>query len=103
MNLLDKLLMTDDFPTLTFPVKFRAKIERRTRTEALTFDVDVKGYFVGRRGKPDFVANEIAVSGIPLKNFRSIFPKDLAAVRRHALRVEFPRLIGLKDSEESPD
>lgn len=81
------------------PAKFKAKIERKTATQTLTFDVDVKGYFVGKAGKPDFVAQDITVVGVPTMNILSFFPKEIEEIRKYALKVEYPRLLGKKEMQ----
>ncbi|HUI66284.1 MAG TPA: hypothetical protein VL126_15675, partial [Bacteroidota bacterium] len=81
------------------PARFKAKIERKTATQTLVFDVDVKGYFVGKAGKPDFIAQDVTVVGVPSMNMTSFFPKEIEEIRRYAIRVEYPRLIGKKDPQ----
>jgi hypothetical protein len=79
-----------------FPREFPVKIERKTPRSTVQFDAVVKGYFVGRNGKPDFVANQITVWGIPEMNIRRFFPDELKEVTKFALSVEYPKLLNKK-------
>ncbi|HXX64700.1 MAG TPA: hypothetical protein VEO56_12965 [Bacteroidota bacterium] len=100
MGLLDKLLGSGGGASAPkMPARFKAKIERKTATQTLVFDVEVKGYFVGKAGKPDFVAQDVTVVGVPSMNMSSFFPKELEEIRRYAIKTEYPRLIGKKDAQ----
>ncbi len=78
------------------PAEFPLMLERKTTDATLQFDATVKGYFVPKGGKPDFVASEITVDGAPEMNLRSFFPSELKMVSRYALSVELPRKLGQK-------
>jgi hypothetical protein len=76
------------------PAEFPVTLERKTTEAVLQFDATVRGFFVPKGGKPDFVAAEITVKGAPEMNLRSFFPSELKEVSRHALSVEFPKRLG---------
>jgi hypothetical protein len=86
---------------LKIPAKFKAKVERKTATQDLVFDVDVRGYFIGKAGKPDFIPEAISVTGMPNMNMSGFFPKEIEEIRKYAMKEEYPRLLGLKKPEES--
>ena len=96
MGFLDKLRTGGTPSTIRMPVKFKTKVTRRTAGEDLVFDADVKGYFIGKGGKPDFVVEEVKVTGIPNMNMNSFLPKEVIEIREQALREEYPRLLGIK-------
>jgi hypothetical protein len=73
------------------PAEFPVTMERKTRQETQQFDARVKGFFVPKGGKADFVPSEITVEGAPEMNLSSFFPSELRKVSRYALTVEFPR------------
>ncbi len=78
------------------PAEFPVKLERKANESTLRLDATVKGYFVPRRGRTDFVTSEITVKGSPDMNLRSFFRSELKAVSRYALSVELPRKLGQK-------
>lgn len=78
------------------PAEFPVKLERRTNETTLRLDATVKGYFVPKWGKTDFVTSEITVKGSPEMNLRSFFRSDLKALSHYALSVELPRKLGHK-------
>lgn len=96
MGLLGKLGIGGGDGALKMPITFRTVIRRKTTTQEVTFDIDVKGYFVGKAGKPNFISEEITVVGIPGMNLRSFLPREIDEIKKHALRVEYPKLIGKK-------
>ena len=71
--------------------EFPVIMERKTSEETIQFDAKVKGFFVPKGGRPDFVASEITVKDAPEMNLSSFFPSELKEVSRYALTVEFPR------------
>ena len=97
--MLDKFRSGEKAGTPKMPVKFKTKVERKTATQNLMFDVDVKGYFIGKKGKPDFFVEEVTVTGIPNMDLRSFFPKEVDEIKKYAIRVEYPRLLGIKVPE----
>ena len=96
MGLLGKLGLGGSDGNLKMPITFRTIIRRKTTTQEVTFDIDVKGYFVGKAGKPNFISEEITVVGIPGLNIRSFLPRELDEIKKYALQVEYPKLIGKK-------
>jgi hypothetical protein len=76
--------------------EFPVVIERRTPNARMRFDAKVSGYFVGRGGKADFVTVKVVVQGIPEINLKSLLPDELKDVKRHALSVEYPRMLSAK-------
>jgi hypothetical protein len=81
---------------MKMPARFKAKIQRKTATQDLVFDVEVKGYFIGKAGKPDFIAESMTVVGMPNMNMRAFLPKEIEEIRKYAMNVEYPRLLGMK-------
>jgi hypothetical protein len=80
---------------LRLPVHFKAQIDRQIAGgKTLTFNVFVKGYFVGRRGEPAFEATEITVDGAPDMDLRSFSPNELQSINGYALSVVFPKVTG---------
>jgi hypothetical protein len=96
MGLFDKFKQPAQVSGMKMPTRFKAKVERKTATQDLVFEVDVKGYFIGKGGKPDFVTEEVTVVGIPNMNLQGFFPKEIEEIRRYAMKFEYPRLIGGK-------
>jgi hypothetical protein len=96
MGLLDRFKPAAPASGMKMPIRFKAKVERKTATQDIVFEVDVKGYFFGKGGKPDFVTEEVTVVGIPNMNLQGFFPKEIEEIRKHAMKVEYPRLIGGK-------
>ncbi len=78
------------------PAEFPVKLERRTNETTLQLDATVKGYFVPRWGRTDFITSEITVKGAPEMNLRSFFRSELKTVSHYALSVELPRKLGNK-------
>ena len=76
------------------PAEFPVTLERKTTAATLQFDATVKGFFIPKGGKPDFVASEITVKDAPEMNLKSFFRSELREVSRYALSVEFPRRLG---------
>jgi hypothetical protein len=101
MGLFDMFKSAPAASGMKMPAKFKAKIERKTATQDLVFDVDVRGYFIGRGGKPDFIPESISVTGMPNMNMSGFFPKEIEDIRKYAMKMEYPRLLGLKKSAES--
>lgn len=95
MNL-KTMIFGEESPSLKMPTEFNVKIERRARNEVLQFDAKVKGYFTGKSGKPDFVTETILIHGLPDMNIRQFFPGEIKEVKRYALSVELPKLLGNK-------
>jgi hypothetical protein len=91
---LKTLILGPSAASAKFTREFDVKIERKTSAAVVHFDAKVKGHFVAKGGKPDFVAEEIHVVGIPEMNLRTLFPRELKGVRRHALSVEYPKMLG---------
>lgn len=93
---LRKILGIDDRPSGRLHREFRVRIERKTRSSVLEFDATVQGYFVGYRGKADFIAEEIKVRGIPTMDLRHFLPEEIKEVKRYAVSVEYPKLLERK-------
>jgi len=91
---LKTLILGPSTASARFTREFDVKIERKTPTTVVHFDAKVRGHFVSKNGKPDFVAEEIHVVGIPEMNLRTLFPQELKSMRRHALSVEYPKMLG---------
>jgi len=95
MDLKRTILGQPSDPT-KFHREFEVKIERKTPTTVVQFDAKVTGYFFGKRGNTNFVAEGIYVYGMPTMNIRNFFPHELKEVNKYALSVEFPKLLGQK-------
>jgi hypothetical protein len=93
---LRKLLGYEDRPSGRLHRQFQVKIERKTPAAVLEFDATVSGYFVGCRGKAEFVAEAISVKEIPTMDLRHFMPQEIKEVKKYALSVEYPRLLGRK-------
>jgi hypothetical protein len=93
---LRSILFGEDLSSLEMPCEFDAKIERRTHNDVLQFDARVKGYFTGKSGRPEFVAEQIVLHGLPDMNIRQFCFGEIKAVKRYALSVELPRVIAKK-------
>ena len=93
---LRKFLGYDDRASGRLHRQFRVKIERRTQSAVLEFDAMVNGYFVGRGGKADFVAEAIKVKAIPTMDIRHFMPDEIKAVKKYAVSVEYPKLLASK-------
>lgn len=95
MNL-RKLLGLEDQPAGRLHREFPLKIERKTAASVLEFDAIVHGYFVGHRGKADFIAEGIRVKGIPTMDLRHFMPEEIKEVKKYAVSVEYPKLLERK-------
>jgi hypothetical protein len=96
MNL-KALILGEEPASPRMPSEFDVKIERRTSSkDVLQFDARVKGYFIGKGGKPDFVAETIHILGIPDMNIRQFFSAEIKEVKKYALSVELPKTLGKK-------
>jgi hypothetical protein len=93
---LRKLFGLDDRPAGRLHRQFHLKIERTTPSAVLEFEATVNGYFVGYRGKADFIAEAIKVKGIPTMDIRHFDPEEIRAVKRYAVAVEYPKLLSRK-------
>ncbi len=80
------------------PTRFKFKVERKTATQDIVFEVEVKGHFIATGGKPDFILENVKVEGMPNMDLNGFLPKEIDEIKRHALKVEYPRLLGLKPS-----
>ncbi|HUI09222.1 MAG TPA: hypothetical protein VL221_02780 [Bacteroidota bacterium] len=83
-------------PTVRVPSEFDVKIERKVKDQIVRFDARVKGYFVPKGGKAEFIADEIYVHGMPNVNLRNQFPGTLKDVQKYALSVEYPKALARK-------
>lgn len=93
MDLKGLLLGYTPEPSMKLKSEFDVKIERTVNNQPVQFDARVKGHFVPKNGKADFVADEIYVNGLPNMNLRNLFPRELKDVQRYALSVEFPKTL----------
>jgi hypothetical protein len=91
-----KLLGFEDLPSGRLHRQFQVTIERKTPAALLEFEATVNGYFVGSRGKADFIAEGIKVKGIPTMDLRHFMPEEIRAVKKHAISVEYPKLLSPK-------
>ncbi|HTS00411.1 MAG TPA: hypothetical protein VML00_11695 [Bacteroidota bacterium] len=76
--------------------EFDVKIERKVKDKVMRFDARVKGYFVPKGGKAEFIADEIYVRGMPNVNLRNQFPGELKDIQKYALSVEYPKALARK-------
>ncbi len=83
-------------PEMQIKSEFNVKIERKVNNLPMHFDARVKGHFVPKGGKAEFVADEIYVDGMPNVNLRNLFPRDLKDVQKYALSVEYPKALSRK-------
>jgi|GEM_PF-1717792 len=81
---------------MKMPANFKAKIERKTATQDLVFEVEVKGYFIGKGGKPDFITESMTVVGMPNMDMNGFLQNEIEDIRKYAMKVEYPRLLGMK-------
>jgi hypothetical protein len=95
MNL-RKLFGLEDRPSGRLHRQFPVKISRRTKSAVFEFDAVVHGYFVGHRGKADFIAEAIRVRGIPTMDLRHFMPEEIKAVKKYAVSVEYPKMLNRK-------
>ena len=83
-------------PAVRVPSEFDVKIARKVKDQVVHFDARVKGYFVPKGGKAEFIADEIIVRGMPGVNLRDQFPAELKEVQKYALSVEYPKALARK-------
>jgi hypothetical protein len=83
-------------PSMKLRSEFDVKIERKVNNTPVHFDARVKGHFVPKGGKAEFIAEEIYVLGMPNVNLRDLFPRELKDVRNYALSVEYPKALSKK-------
>ena len=83
-------------PQMNIKSEFDVKIERKVNNRPMHFDARVKGHFVPKGGKAEFVTDEIYVNGMPNVNLRDLFPKELKEVQKYALSVEYPKALSRK-------
>jgi hypothetical protein len=96
MDLKGLLFGSTPAPSLKLKSEFDVKIERKVNNAPMQFDAHVKGHFVPKGGKAEFVADEICVIGLPSMNIRNFFPRELKEVEKYALSVEYPKKLGVK-------
>ena len=80
-------------PSMKLRSEFDVKIERKVNDKPVHFDARVRGHFVPKGGKAEFVADEIYVHGMPGVNLRDLFPRELKDVQKYALSVEYPKAL----------
>lgn len=95
MNL-KTMIFGDESPSLRMPSEFDVKIERRTHKDVVQFDAKVKGYFTGKSGKPEFITEIILINGLPDMNIRQFFPEEIKELKKYALSVELPKILGTR-------
>jgi hypothetical protein len=83
-------------PSIKLRSEFDVKIERKVNKMPVHFDARVKGHFVPKGGKAEFIADEIYVHGMPNVNLRNLFPQELKEVQKYALSVEYPKALTKK-------
>jgi hypothetical protein len=83
-------------PSITLKSEFDVKIERKVNNTPVHFDARVKGHFVPKGGKAEFIADEIYVLGLPNVNLRNLFPRELKEVQKYALSVQYPKALAKK-------
>ena len=83
-------------PSMKLKSEFDVKIERKVNNMPIHFDARVKGHFVPRGGKAEFIAEEIYVKGMPNVNLRDLFPPELKDVQKYALSIEYPKALRMK-------
>jgi len=96
MDLKKLFFASGNDPAVRVPSEFDVKIERKVKDRVMSFDARVKGYFVPKGGKAEFVADEIIVRGMPGINLRDQFPSALKDVQKYALSVEYPKALARK-------
>lgn len=99
MGLFDRFKPSAAGSGMKMPARFKTKVERKTATQSLVFDVEVKGYFIGKGGKPDFITEEMTVVGMPNMNLSGFFPKEIEEIRKYAMKIEYPKMLGMKAPE----
>jgi hypothetical protein len=88
------ILFGEETASLLIPSEFDVKLERTLNNKAkLEFDARVRGYFVAKGGKPEFVPEVVHICGMPEMNIRDVVPQDLPTVKRYALSVEYPKAL----------
>lgn len=95
MNL-RKVLGIEEQQSMRLHRQFPIKIQRKTSEELVQFDTTVEGYYVGRKGKAEFVPEKITVNGIPDMNIVHFMPEEITQVKKYAVSVEYPKMLGLK-------
>ena len=98
MGLFDRFKATPTGSRMKVPVRFKSRVERRTATQDIVFDVEVGGYFIASGGRPDFIIEEIKAAGMPTLDKNGFLPKEIEEIKKHAMKVEYPRLLGLGPS-----
>lgn len=93
MNLRKILGFQEPTPSAKLHRQFDIVIDRVTPSNHVKFDAVVDGYFVGSRGRAEFVTQKIAVKGIPNMDISHFLPDEIKQVKKHALSVEFPRML----------
>ena len=96
MDLKKLILGIDSGPSMAIRSEFNVKIERKVKDAVVQFDARVKGHFIPKGGKADFIAEEITVNGMESVNLRSFFPRELKDVQKYALSVEYPKALSRK-------
>lgn len=77
------------------PTQFSIPISRKKADGGvLQFDALVSGYFVGTGGKAAFTITSISANRIPNMDIESFNPSEIAEIQKHALEVEYKKLIG---------
>ena len=95
MNL-RKMLGIEEEQSARLHRQFPIKIQRKTSEELVQFETTVEGYYVGHRGKAEFVPERITVNGIPDMNIVHFMPEEINQVKKYAIAVEYPKMLGLK-------
>jgi hypothetical protein len=91
------LLFGEDNPSFLIPSEFEFKLERTLgNKEKLEFDARVRGYFVARGGRPEFVTEYVHICGMPEMNIRDVVRHDIPSVKKYALSVEYPKALAKK-------
>jgi len=89
-----ELFFGEETASVLIPSEFDVKLERTLNNKAkLEFDARVRGYFVAKGGKPEFVPEVVHICGMPEMNIRDVVPHDLPTVKKHALSVEYPKAL----------
>jgi hypothetical protein len=75
-----------------FPVRF-------TRVEGIVpvqIEATVTGYYIGKKGKAEFVAEKVTINGLPGADPLLCSSKEIEELKKYALSVEYPKMLGLK-------
>lgn len=91
-----KLLGFDTRPQLRLPRQFPVKLTRLENEIPQQIEATVTGYYVARKGKADFVAEKITAGGSPDSGEVLCTPKEMAELKKYAMSVEYPKMLGLK-------